>query len=40
VFFQFVNVFERGDEAVAQVGRDVRAALANELEPKSEKGRV
>jgi acetyl esterase len=23
VFFQFVNVFERGDEAVAQVGRDV-----------------
>jgi acetyl esterase len=27
-FFQFVNVFERGDEAVAQVGADVRAAVA------------
>jgi acetyl esterase len=27
-FFQFVNVFQRGDEAVMQVGRDVRAAVA------------
>jgi acetyl esterase len=29
VFFQFVNVFARGDEAVAQVGLDVRNALAS-----------
>jgi hypothetical protein len=28
VFFQFVNVFERGDEAVEQVGQDIRAAVA------------
>jgi acetyl esterase len=28
VFFQFVNVFERGTEAVEQVGSDVRNALA------------
>jgi acetyl esterase len=27
-FFSFVNVFARGDEAVAQVGRDIRAAVA------------
>jgi acetyl esterase len=30
VFFQFVNVFERGDEAVGQVGRDIRATVAAE----------
>jgi acetyl esterase len=28
VFFQFVNVFERGDEAVEQVGREIRAVVA------------
>jgi acetyl esterase len=28
VFFQFVNVFERGDQAVEQVGLDIRVALA------------
>jgi acetyl esterase len=28
VFFQFVNVFERGNEAVEQVGHDIRAAIA------------
>jgi hypothetical protein len=27
VFFQFVNVFERGTESVARVGSDVRAAM-------------
>jgi acetyl esterase len=36
-FFQFVNVFERGDEAVEQVGRDVLAALGSNP-PASEKG--
>jgi acetyl esterase len=28
VFFQFVNVFKRGDEAVDQVGHDIRAAVS------------
>jgi acetyl esterase len=28
VFFQFVNVFERGDEAVEQVGREIRDVVA------------
>jgi len=28
VFFQFVNVFDRGDEAVGQVGRDLRSIVA------------
>jgi hypothetical protein len=28
VFFQFVNVFRRGDEAVDQVGHDIRAAIS------------
>jgi acetyl esterase len=36
-FFQFVNVFERGDEAVDQVGRDIRAVL-NANPPSNEKG--
>jgi acetyl esterase len=27
-FFEFVNMFERADEAIAQVGGDIRAALA------------
>jgi acetyl esterase len=27
-FFSFVNIFERGDEAVAQVGADIRSAVA------------
>jgi acetyl esterase len=28
VFFQFVNIFERGNEAVEQVGRDIQTALS------------
>jgi acetyl esterase len=28
VFFQFVNILERGNEAVEQVGRDIRATVA------------
>jgi acetyl esterase len=28
VFFQFVNTFERGNEAVEQVGRDIQTALS------------
>lgn len=27
-FFQFVNIFDRGNEAVETVGHDIRAALA------------
>jgi hypothetical protein len=27
-FFSFVNVFERGNQAVERVGKDIRAALA------------
>jgi hypothetical protein len=28
-FFSLVNLLERGNEALAQVGADVRAAVAN-----------
>jgi acetyl esterase len=38
-FFQFVNVFERGDEAVEQVGRDIRAALGANP-PARENGQI
>jgi acetyl esterase len=36
VFFQFVNVFTRGDEAVEQVGRDVRSVLGAAHSPQEE----
>ena len=32
-FFTLVNVFERGDEAVARVGGEIRAAVARASAP-------